>query len=128
MSHQIRFTYSLSGVARKSPPKCLAILNKDNWDDFSFKTMFSLSVYDENGKHVTCGSVKIGFIGQTDGRTSDQLPLPLEQLPDNFFSLGQDVEYYKNIRNELSEEVLPLRPLNGVAPWMTVLLLRMRMG
>lgn len=104
MSHQIRFTYSLSGDVRKSPPKCLAILNKDNWDDFSFKTMFSLSVYDENGKHVTCGSVKIGFIGQTDGRTSDELRLPLEQLPDNFFSLGQDVEYYKKIRNELSEE------------------------
>ena len=76
----------------------------DNWDDFSFKTMFSLSVYDENGKHVNCGSVKIGFRGQTEGRTSNVLQLPLDKLPDTFFSLGQDVEYYKKIRNELSED------------------------
>ena len=104
MSYQIRFTYSSSSAAKRASPKRLAILRMDNWDDFSFKTMFSLSVYDENGKHVTCGSVKIGFIGQTEGRTFEALLLPLEQLPENFFSLGQDVEYYKNIRNELSEE------------------------
>jgi predicted ATPase len=104
MSHQIRFTYSSSGTAKGVLPKCLAILGTDNWDDFSFKTMFSLSVYDENGKHVVCGSVKIGFRGQTEGRTSDSLLLPLEQLPEEFFSLGQDVEYYKTIHNELSKE------------------------
>lgn len=104
MSYQICFTYSSSGAVKKAPPKCLAVLDTDNWDDFSFKTMFSLSVYDENGKHVMCGSVKIGFRGQTEGRTSASLQLPLEQLPQKFFSLGQDVEYYKTIHNELSEE------------------------
>ncbi len=104
MSYQIHFTYSSSGATNRSTPKCLAILSTDNWDDFSFRTMFSLSVYDENGKHVICGSVKIGFKGQTEGRTSKVLQLPLDRLPEKFFSLGQDVEYYKNIRNELSEE------------------------
>ncbi len=104
MPYQIRFTYSSSGAAKTLAPKCLAILSPDNWDDFSFKTMFSLSVYDENGKHVACGSVKIGFRGQTEGRTSEALQLPIEQLPEEFFSLGQDVDYYKNIHQELSEE------------------------
>lgn len=104
MPHQIRVTYSSSGAAKGASPKCLAVLDTDNWDDFSFKTMFSLSVYDENGKHVICGSVKIGFRGQTEGRTSASLLLPLEQLPEKFFSLGQDVEYYKTIHQELSEE------------------------
>jgi predicted ATPase len=104
MSYQIRFISPSSSAAKGSSPKCLAILSTDNWDDFSFKTMFSLSIYDENGKHVQCGSVKIGFKGQAGGRTSEALQLPLEQLPENFFSLGQDVEYYKTIHNELSEE------------------------
>lgn len=102
MSFPIRIVYSSSSTAKSISPKCLAVLDTDNWDDYSFKTMFSLTVFDETGKKVECGSVKIGFKDQPKGRTSESLKLPLETLSDNFFSLGQDVEYYKAIRNELS--------------------------
>lgn len=102
MPFPILIAYASSSTATNASAKCLAILNTDNWDDFSFKTTFSLTVFDEAGKKVECGSVKIGFKGQTQGRTSEALAMPLENLPDKFFSLGQDVEYYKAIRYELS--------------------------
>ena len=101
MSLPIRIVYSSNPTAKRPLPKCLAVLDTDNWDDYSFKTMFSLTVFDEVGTKVECGSVKIGFKGQTGGRTSEALTPPLDALPDNFFSLGQDVEYYKAIRNKL---------------------------
>lgn len=101
MSYPIRIVYS--GSTTTNPPsRCLAVLDADNWDDYSFKTTFSLTVFDETGTKVECGSVKIGFKGQPKGRTSPSLLLPLENLPESFFSLGQDVEYYKSIRNNLS--------------------------
>lgn len=102
MPFPLRIVYSSSSTAKSTSPKCLAVLDTDNWDDYSFKTMFSLTVFDETGKKVECGSVKIGFKGQPHGRTSESLVLPLETLPENYFSLGQDVEYYKAVRNELS--------------------------
>ena len=104
MTFKIHFAYSSMIAARVATPKCLAVLTTDNWDDFTFKTMFSLSVFDENGNYVECGTVKIGFKGQSIGRTSEKLILPKEELPEEFFSLGQDVEYYKNINNKLSKE------------------------
>ena len=102
MSFPTRIVYSSSSTAKSTSPKCLAVLYTDNWDDYSFKTTFSLTVFDENGMKVECGSMKIGFKGQPEGRTSESLALPLEALSENFFSLGQDVEYYKTIRNKLS--------------------------
>lgn len=79
---------------------CLYI---DKWNDYSFVTMFYLTYYDENGNAHDIGNVKIGFQNQTT--TSDTyLEIPkilgsriFEKLPDNFFSLGTDVEYYKNL-------------------------------
>lgn len=102
MPFPIRIVYSTSAAAKSPSPKCLAVLDTDNWDDYSFKTMFSLTVFNETGEKVECGSVKIGFKGQTEGRTSEALTLPIESLSDKFFSLGQDVEYYKVVRDELS--------------------------
>ena len=75
----------------------MGFLEVDNWDDFGFKTLFYLTVFDEEGKSHEIGSVKIGFIGQTGGYTKDKLNSSFEVLPDSFFSLGQDVEYYKKI-------------------------------
>lgn len=104
MDFEIRIMYTSSSLNIGNRPKLIALLHRDNWDDFSFKTTFSLSVYDENGKHVECGSLKIGFRNQTKGKTAEALQLPLHELPEDFFSLGQDVEYYQKIRNALSEK------------------------
>ncbi|MBS6003062.1 MAG: AAA family ATPase [Citrobacter sp.] len=82
-----------------------AYLHVDHWNDYSFVTMFSLSLYDQKGKLHDIGSIKIGFQGQkTEQSTYSMLGHGFESLPDGYFSVGQDVEYYEKISN-LSESV-----------------------
>jgi predicted ATPase len=84
----------------------LAVLMADNWDDFSFRTLFSLHFYDEKMQAHQLGSIKIGHIEQTTkGTTFDVLPTEVRALPEGWFSLGQDVDYYKKIRSQLSLEI-----------------------
>lgn len=84
----------------------IAYLCEDNWDDYYFKTTFSLIVFDEYGAKHNIGNVKIGIAGLEKGWVSEQLGYnPFSHFNDNAFSLGQDDEYYKNIRSLLSEEL-----------------------
>jgi predicted ATPase len=85
--------------------KLTAYLCEDNWDDYYFKTKFSLIVFDEYGNQHNLGNVKIGIIGFESGWISEKLPEIFAHFNDGAFSLGQDEEYYKNIRNLLSEEL-----------------------
>lgn len=82
----------------------LVCLIEDNWDDFGFKTIFTVVVYDENKKIHNLGSVKIGYRGQSEGWTSERIQAEFSTLEDGFYSLGQEPEYYEKIYNELSEE------------------------
>jgi predicted ATPase len=83
----------------------MAFLRVDNWDDYSFKSLFYLTVLDENGVEHDIGNVKIGYFEQTQGWTAHKIPDQFENLGENFFSLGQEAEYYQNIKNNLSSEV-----------------------
>ena len=86
-------------------------LKIDHWNDYSFVTMFYLSLHDENGKYHEIGNVKIGFKGQDISKdtyaTLDQI---FTLLPNEYFSLGDSLEYYQKIRSELtpklSDEIL----------------------
>lgn len=82
----------------------LVCLVEDNWDDFGFKTIFTVFIYDENGKRHDLGSVKIGYRGQSEGWTSERVQDEFNTLDDDFFSLGQEPEYYEMIYNELSDD------------------------
>jgi predicted ATPase len=79
-------------------------LTPDNWDDYSFKTSFDVGLMDGTGKHIKLGTVKIGHVNQPHGWTSEKLPKEFNTLPDEFFSLGQDVTYYKFLNQELDLE------------------------
>lgn len=81
-----------------------AQLVPDNWDDYSFKTLFALHYIDASGRHVELGAVKIGYKGQKIGRTTEAILPRFEQLPEEWFSVGQDVEYYKKACDELSPD------------------------
>jgi len=73
-----------------------AFLTADNWNDYSFVTMFYLSLNDEKGIHHELGCVKIGFKGQTTKTsTCSSLDRRFSKLLDGYFSVGQDVDYYK---------------------------------
>ena len=79
-------------------------LEIDNWNDYSFVTAFNLSVADKNGKIHNLGALKIGFKGQdTSQSTFRFLEKIFDQLPPEFFSLGCDEMYYRNL-SELPQD------------------------
>jgi predicted ATPase len=81
---------------------CIAYLKPNNWDDFEYKTLFNLTVVDEQGNQSEIGNVKIGFLGQKSGWTESSISIQFAQLNEGFFSLGQDADYYKKIEKNLS--------------------------
>lgn len=92
----------------RTPPSGLntAYLTIDHWNDFSFVTMFYLELHDEQGALHDIGNVKIGFKGQTtEQSTHTLLGRSFQQLSDGYFSVGQDVDYYRKI----SSLIEPLR-------------------
>lgn len=81
-----------------------AQLLPDNWDDYSFKTLFVLHFIDASGRHIELGAIKIGYKGQKVGRTIETIPSQFERLPEGWFSVGQDVDYYKKFLDEISSD------------------------
>lgn len=82
-----------------------AYLKPDNWDDFGHKTLFTLTVFDEEGNKREIGNLKIGFVDQNGGWTEEQIAQQFYLLPENFYSLGQDADYYRNIIDSLSNDM-----------------------
>ena len=75
-----------------------AYLKVDNWNDYSFVTMFHLSLHDGEGCLHDIGEIKIGFKGQTtETSTYTKLQDRFFDLEDEFFSLGQGVDFYKKL-------------------------------
>lgn len=75
-----------------------------DWDDYSFKTSFRVTFCDFDGKEVDLGTVKVGYVDQQHGWTKDKLPETFTRLPEGWFSLGQDVDYYKKAHSDLNAE------------------------
>ncbi len=73
-------------------------LKKDNWNDFSYRTLYEVIIFDENSNKIDLGYVKIANFGQT---TEERVELPRQfnSLDERFFSLGQSREYYEKIQN-----------------------------
>jgi len=92
--HNIKYRSGYSG-----PTRNVGLLQSDNWDDFGFKSTFSLILYNDQGIELKIGDLKIGFRGQTEGWTEEAIPQEFTHLESNFFSLGQDADYYKKLVN-----------------------------
>lgn len=101
---EIEFWVAKSG--RQLPGRRVPVvyLLYDNWDDYSFKTMFVASLVRSDGTSIELGTVKIARVGQAKGRTVDELPSSFTSLEHQWFSLGQDVEYYKNMCNAITSD------------------------
>lgn len=94
-----------------------AYLWTDNWNDYwDYKTLYVLNYIDEAGEHHRIGEVKIGQFDWQDGQRRPNVPDSFETLDVPFFSLGQDVGYYENLRG-ISPDFceLVLTALNDVA-------------
>ena len=85
-------------------------LRIDLWNDYSFVTMFDMSLHDEVGQLHNIGQIKIGFKGQTtETDTHSKLDGQFESVGDEFFSLGQSLEFYQNMAslpNGLGKRIL----------------------
>ena len=85
-------------------------LQTDNWNDYSFVTMFHMHYQDIDGNQISIGTVKIGFKGQTTSQdTFAVLPDEFSQLDKTYFSLGQDVKFYRRLHefpNGLGKRIL----------------------
>lgn len=67
--------------------------------------MFDALIFDEGGAEVDLGAVKIGFVGQkTIEKTYENIENVFEELPEGFFSVGQDVDYYHKLYSSVSEK------------------------
>lgn len=69
----------------------------DNWDDYNFKTLYHLCLFKKNGDKEVLGDVKIL---QANNRNT-KIPDLFSSLDPEFFSLGQDLKYYENMRKHL---------------------------
>ncbi|WP_318438127.1 AAA family ATPase [Photobacterium leiognathi] len=91
------YTGDTRGVTPSRRPNT-AYLKADNWDDYGFKTTFALVIFDNNGTSHSLGRVKIGYTGQKEGWSADKIDKKFDNFEPQFFSLGQDEEYYSNIQ------------------------------
>ena len=77
-----------------------AWLVRDNWDDFHFKTLFGAVLVGPDQDRLDLGGVKIANRGMQRLTAIQLHPIPteFERLDDSFYSLGQGVEYYKELK------------------------------
>ena len=88
---------------KKYPYPCL-ILDDGSWNDwFKWRTLFELRYHLNDTEYKIIGNVKI--MKREESVTVDHLPKTLfTTLDDSFCSVGQDSEYYKNLRTIFPNE------------------------
>lgn len=101
----MQISFKLLNLKEKpSPIEGVVQLTPGNWDDYSFKTSFTATYFNRKGKRVELGSVKIGYKGQPQSWSKESLPPTFASLPEGWFSLGQDVDYYKTAMDEIDRD------------------------
>lgn len=104
---------------RSSTPKSAVsqlFLHWDNWNDFSFNTLFGVTYIDSNGTLHELGQVKIGYVGQKEYERSVIVGDSFNAFDSDHFSVGVDDEYYTNLNQlEWRERDRILSSLNDIA-------------
>src|SRR4051812_27515354 len=93
-AHQMRFVIRDGRPRRHSPIDYpTAVLSRDDWDDYGYRTLFTVDLYVDPDTRLELGQVKILKRAQSSGRT----PMPqhsFDSLTDDYCSLGQAYSYY----------------------------------
>lgn len=98
----------------------LILLEHSSWNDFGYKVTFNLYIMNMIGLATQrkIGQLKIAKENQTENSFSEigeyqTLSTSLiDQLPDSFYSLGENSEYYKQIKEYFNDSNLELLLLN----------------
>ncbi|RMA90230.1 ATP-dependent nuclease [Priestia megaterium] len=102
----MRFEKVKSVNAITATQELVIFLIHDSWNDWwEYQTLYSMYI-SYAGKLEWIGSTKIANINTIyKGNTiSDELPEQFEKLEENYVSLGQDSDYYKNL-NKLGADI-----------------------
>ena len=75
----------------------IVVLRPLDRKDSKFQTSFDVTYYDSVGRDHHFGIVKIGRKGMKEGKVWDPMPLEFTSLSGDYFSLGQDEDYYERI-------------------------------
>lgn len=74
------------------------LLRRDNWNDYGFETLFSASVHLSAEHDWQLGGVKLAHYGHTSDKNMRDVLLPAQdELGEEYFSLGQGLEYYEQL-------------------------------
>jgi len=95
----MKFVVVDESIDIKPTEETVIYLYRDNWNDWwKYKTLFSLSI-SQQGNVEWIGSVKIAHeTMKYDNKVIPvDLPEKFEILPEGYFSLGQDSDYYKRL-------------------------------
>lgn len=96
----MKLTFKLANSSKTVGHKTNTVyLTASRWDDYSFETTFSSTLYDQSGARHELGQVKIGYVEQPHGRTASSLGDSFETLSEEYFSLGPSDDYYSNLIN-----------------------------
>ena len=95
---QLTFYKKEKNVWLPETGKLSVYLRADNWNDYSYRTLYEIILFDENGNKHNLGHIKIANFGQTT-ESRIELPGQFESLNESYFSLGQSPEYYQTIQS-----------------------------
>lgn len=76
-------------------------LESNTWDDFGFKTTFTLKYYTKKDSYTAIGRVKI--LNEKADTTWKIIPEQFVSLNDSFCSLGQDRSYYERLKRSFPD-------------------------
>jgi predicted ATPase len=101
----IQFSVVPRGGNIPSVGRSIAYLQIDHWNDYSYVTMFQVTLFDDDAVKHELGNVKIGFRGQTAATsTHSTLGDAFTTLAPGYFSVGIDVDYYLKLSREVSDD------------------------
>lgn len=84
-------------------------LTWDDWNDFSYTTLYGMIYIDATGTKYDFGGVRIAYYGMGIGIHPLEKDSTFTELPEEYFSLGNSEEYYEELNKlsvELRDEIL----------------------
>lgn len=90
--------YDFSAHTPPDERPCFVLVHNDGWNDFGWKTLCALFYYGTDGYKKYIGNVKIACENCPD---LENISRKFTILDDTFYSLGQDEDYYNNLKELL---------------------------
>ena len=95
---QLTFYKKTRGSSLPETGRLAVYFTLDDWNDYSYRTLYQIILFDENGTKHDLKYIKIANFGQTT-ESRIELPEQFELLDERYFSLGQSPEYYQTIQS-----------------------------